>query len=163
MRILKMKQELVKDWMTREVVVVEPETTLPEAHRLMTDNQIRRLPVMENGRLVGVVTRGDVRGAEASDATSLSIWELQYLIARIKVKEIMTPDLITISQDSTIGQAAQVMLDYKISGLPVVDSDGKLVGIITESDIFRIVVQEWKQQPEGLHHETATVGASPIL
>jgi CBS domain-containing protein len=157
------KQELVRDWMTREVVVVEPETTLPEAHRLMTDKQIRRLPVMENGRLVGVVTRGDVRGAEASDATSLSIWELQYLIARIKVKEIMTPDPITISQDSTIGQAAQVMLDYKISGLPVVDSDGKLVGIITESDIFCIVVQEWKQQPEGLHHEITTVGVSPIL
>ena len=71
-----MKQELVKDWMTRDVVTVIPHTTLPEAHRLMTDNQIRRLPVMENGRLVGIVTRGDVRGAEASGATTLSIWEL---------------------------------------------------------------------------------------
>lgn len=158
-----MKQELVRDWMTREVVVVAPETTLPEAHHLMNDNQIRRLPVMKNGQLVGIVTRGDVRGAEASDATSLSIWELQHLIARIKVKEIMTPDPITISQDSTIGEVAQVMLDYRISGLPVVDSDGKLVGIITESDIFRIVVQEWKEQAEGLHHETVMVGASPIL
>jgi CBS domain-containing protein len=158
-----MKQELVRDWMTREVVVVAPETTLPEAHRLMNDNEIRRLPVMKNGQLVGIVTRGDVRGAEASDATSLSIWELQYLIAKIKVKEIMTPDPITISQDSTIGEASQVMLDYKISGLPVVDSDGKLAGIITESDIFRIVVQEWRKQPEGLRHETVMVGASPIL
>ena len=138
-----MKQELVKDWMTRDVVTVTPDTTLPEAHRLMTDNQIRRLPVMENGRLVGIVTRGDVRGAEASDATSLSIWELQYLIARIKVKEVMTHDPITISQDATIGEAAQVMLDYRVSGLPVVNGEGKLVGIITESDIFRIVVQEW--------------------
>jgi CBS domain-containing protein len=158
-----MKQELVRDWMTREVVVVAPETTLPEAHRLMNDNEIRRLPVMKNGQLVGIVTRGDVRGAEASDATSLSIWELQYLIAKIKVKEIMTPDPITVSQDSTIGEASQVMLDYKISGLPVVDSDGKLAGIITESDIFRIVVQEWRKQPEGLRHETVMVGASPIL
>ena len=158
-----MKRELVRDWMTPDVVTITPDTMLPEAHRLMTDNQIRRLPVMEGERLVGIVTRGDVRGAAASDATSLSIWELQYLIAKIKVNEIMTPDPIIISQDSTISEASQVMLDYKISGLPVVDSDGKLVGIITESDIFRIVVQEWKEQPEGLHHETVTVGASPIL
>jgi CBS domain-containing protein len=157
----KVKQELVRAWMTRDVVTVTPDTTLPEAHRLMTDKQIRRLPVMDNGRLVGIVTRGDVRGAEASDATSLSIWELQYLIARIKVKEIMTHDPVTISQDATIGEAAQVMLDHKISGLPVANGEGKLVGIITESDIFRIVVQEWKEQADGLHYETVMVGASP--
>jgi acetoin utilization protein AcuB len=157
------KQELVKDWMTRDVVTVAPDTTLPEAHRLMTDNQIRRLPVMDDGRLVGIVTRGDVRGAEASAATSLSVWELHYLIARINIDEIMTPDPVIISQDATIGEAAQVMLDNKVSGLPVVNGEGKLVGIITESDIFRIVVQEWKEQAEGLHYETVMVGASPIL
>jgi acetoin utilization protein AcuB len=140
-----MKQELVKDWMTRHVVTITTDTTLPEAHRLMTDSQIRRLPVMKNGCLVGIVTRGDVRGAEASEATTLSIWELHYLIAKIMVGEIMTPDPITISQDATIGEAAQVMLDNKISGLPVVDREGELVGIITESDIFRIVVQEWSK------------------
>ena len=158
-----MKQELVRDWMTPDVVTSTSDTTLPEAHRLMTDNQIRRLPVMENERLVGIVTRGDVRGAAASDATSLSIWELQYLIAKIKVKEIMTPDPITISQDSTISEAAQVMLAYRISGLPVVDSDGKLVGIITESDIFRISVQEWKEQTEELLYETFIAAPAPIL
>lgn len=158
-----MKQELVRDWMTRDVVTVSPDTTLPEAHRLMTDNQIRRLPVMENGRLVGIVTGGDVRGAEASDATLLSVWELHYLIAKIKIGEIMTPDPVIISQDATIGEAAQVMLDNKISGLPVVNGEGKLVGIITESDIFRIVVQGWKEQAESLSHETVMVGASPIL
>jgi acetoin utilization protein AcuB len=159
----RMKQELVRERMMRDVVTVTSDTTLPGAHRLMTDKQIRRLPVMDNGRLVGIVTRGDVRGAEASDATSLSIWELNYLIARIKVKEIMTHDPITICQDATIGEAAQVMLDHKISGLPVVDSEGRLVGIITESDIFRIVVQEWKEQADGLPYETVTVGASPGL
>jgi CBS domain-containing protein len=158
-----MKQESVKGWMTSDVVTVTPDTTLPEAHRLMTDNQIRRLPVIDNGRLVGIITRGDVRGAEASDATSLSIWELQYLIAKIKVKEIMTYDPIAISQDATIGQAAQVMLDNKVSGLPVVNGEGKLVGIITESDIFRIVVQEWKEQAQDLQYETVVVGASPML
>jgi len=168
MRRLKMKQELVRDWMTRKVVVVGPETTLPEAHRLITDNQIRRLPVMKNGQLVGIVTRGDVRGAEASDATSLSIWELHYLISKIKIEEIMTLDPISISQDATIGKAARLMLDYKISGLPVVDEQRRLVGIITESDIFRIVVQDWSElQGEGqgpsLRHETVIVGSSPTL
>ena len=150
-----MKQELVKDWMSRDVVTVMPDTTLPAAHRLMTDNQIRRLPVVKNNRLVGIITFGDVRGAEASEATMLSIWELNYLIAR----EIMTPDPITISQDATIGEAARAMLDNKISGLPVVDGQGRMVGIITESDIFRIVVQEWKEPAEGLHRETVMVGA----
>ena len=158
-----MKRELVKEWMRCDVVTAAPNTTLPDAHRLMTDNQIRRLPVMDNGRLVGIVTRGDVRGAEASDATSLSIWELQYLIAKIKVKDIMTHDPITISQDATIGEAAQVMLDNKISGLPVVNGEGKPGGIITESDIFRIVVHEWSEPAEDLHYETVMVSASPIL
>jgi acetoin utilization protein AcuB len=85
------------------------------------------------------------------------------LIAKIKIGEIMTPDPVIISQDATIGEAAQVMLDNKISGLPVANGEGKLVGIITESDIFRIVVQGWKEQTESLSHETVMVGASPIL
>ncbi len=138
-----MRQELVKDWMTRDVLTITPDTTLPEAHRLMIQNQIRRLPVMENGRLVGIITRGDVRGAEPSGATTLSIWELNYLISNLKVGQIMTTDPLTISQDATIGEAARLMMDNKISGLPVVDDDGKVAGIITESDIFRLIVTRW--------------------
>jgi acetoin utilization protein AcuB len=140
-----MKQELVKDWMTRDVVTIIPDTTLPDAHRLMDEKGIRRLPVLKDGRLVGIVTRGDVRGAEPSSATSLSIWELHYLLAKLTITEVMTRNPITISQDATIGEAAQVMLDSRISGLPVVDSGGKVVGIITESDIFRMVVQRWSE------------------
>lgn len=140
-----MKQELVKDWMTRDVVTIIPDTTLPDAHRLMDEKGIRRLPVLKDGRLVGIVTRGDVRGAEPSGATSLSIWELHYLLAKLTITEVMTRNPITISQDATIGEAAQVMLDSRISGLPVVDSGGKVVGIITESDIFRMVVQRWSE------------------
>jgi acetoin utilization protein AcuB len=142
-----MKLDLVKNWMTHDVITITPETTLPEAHKLMTDYQIRRLPVVKDGHLVGIVTRGDIRGAEASDATSLSVWELNYLLSKLKVKEIMTHHPIVISQEATIDKAAQVMLDNKISGLPVVDYHGKLVGIITESDIFRIVVQAWREVP----------------
>ena len=140
-----MKQELVKDWMTRNVVTITPDTTLPEAHRLMTENRVRRLPVMRNDFLVGIITLGDVRGAEPSGATSLSIWELNYLLSQLKIEEIMTRNLITISPYATIGQAAEVMLEHKVSGLPVVDGEMKLVGIITESDIFRMVVQGWQQ------------------
>ena len=87
-----MKKQLIKDWMTRDVISAAPETALPEAHRLMTENGIRRLVVVENGRLVGIVTRGDVRGAEPSEATTLSIWELNYLLAQLKISKIMTPD-----------------------------------------------------------------------
>jgi CBS domain-containing protein len=140
-----MKLELVKNWMTHDVITITPDTTLPEAHNLMTDYRIRRLPVVKDGRLVGIVTRGDVRGAEASDATSLSVWELNYLLSNLKIKEIMTHHPIVISQEATIDEAAQLMLENKISGLPVVDYQGKLVGIITESDIFRIVVQAWRE------------------
>jgi acetoin utilization protein AcuB len=137
------REELVKDWMTSEVISVAPDVRLPEAHRLMTDNNIRRLPVVKNDRLVGIVTRGDVRGAEPSDATSLTIWEVNYLISELKIKDIMVRNPLSILPNATLAEAAQLMLDNKISGLPVVDSSGKVIGIITESDIFRMVVQAW--------------------
>lgn len=140
-----MKQELVKAWMVRNVVTVTSNTAVPEAQQLMTEHKIRRLPVVENGHLVGIVTRGDIREADPSSVTSLSTWELNDLLAKMKVGQIMTPKPMSISQDATIGEAAQVMLEGKISGLPVIDSAGKLVGIITESDIFRLVVREWRK------------------
>jgi acetoin utilization protein AcuB len=140
---VKMKQELVSEWMTTNIVTVTPDTFLPEAHSLMTQKRIRRLPVMQDEQLVGIVTYGDVRGAEPSGATSLSIWEVNYLLSQLKVEEIMTPDPITIHPEATIGEAAQTMLQHKISGLPVVTWDGRMVGVITESDIFRMVVHDW--------------------
>jgi CBS domain-containing protein len=109
----------------------------------MTEKQIRRLPVMKKNLLVGIITRGDVREAEPSDVTSLNIWEMNYLLSKLKIKRVMTPNPITISGKVTIGEAAQVMLEHKVSGLPVIDHNGNLVGIITESDIFRIVIQKW--------------------
>lgn len=145
-----MKRELVRDWMTREIVTVTPETTLPEAHQIMMNEEIRRLPVVySDGRLAGIITLGDVRGAQPSPATSLSIWELNYLLSQLKVEKIMTPDPVTIHEDATIGEAARVMLENRISGLPVVDKAGKLAGIITESDIFSMVVlNEWSEEEE---------------
>lgn|SRR5690606_24959994 len=139
-----LKTELVRDWMTYDPVTISPENTLPDAHHLMKKHHIRRLPVVDDHHeLVGIVTLGDVRGAEPSGATSLSIWEVNYLISRLRVQEIMTPNPVTASEDAEVGEAAYLMLKYKVSGLPVLDATGRLTGIITESDIFRMVVQEW--------------------
>lgn len=139
-----MKNEIISEWMTPNPVTITPDTTLPEAHRIMKERSIRRLPIVANGQLIGIVTLGDVRGAEPSGATSLSIWEINYLVSRLRVTEIMTPDPVVVNVDSPVSRAAHLMLKYKVSGLPVVDYDGRLVGIITESDIFRMVARDWQ-------------------
>lgn len=140
-----MKQECVCDWMTREVITISPNTSLVEAHRLMMEKRIRRLPVIHDGRLVGIVTLGDVRGAEPAHASSLNIWESDHLLAKLKILEIMTQRPVTILEDARMWEAARIMLEKKFSGLPVVDEAGHLVGIITESDIFRLVATEWSK------------------
>lgn len=142
-----MKKELVRNWMTQDVITVKPQTSLPEAHQIMMDEEIRRLPVVDDkNNLVGIVTLGDVRGAQPSPATTLSIWELNYLLSSLSVEKIMTPQPMTIGPDATIGDAARTMLEHRVSGLPVINKDGKLAGIITESDIFSmVVIHEWSE------------------
>lgn len=136
-------EPLVREWMSPNPISIRPDTTLVDAHKIMTDNQIRRLPVLKGEKLVGIVTLGDVRGAEPSEATSLSIWELNYLLSRLTIDKVMSRDVISIHPSTPISEAAGVMLENRIAGLPVVE-DGRLVGIITESDIFRMVVERWK-------------------
>jgi acetoin utilization protein AcuB len=132
--------QLVGNWMTPDPVTVTPETTLPTAHRLMKEKNIRRLPVVHEGKLVGIVTWGDIREASASDATSLDIFELHTLLDKLPVRQFMTRNPITVHTITTIARAAQLMMEHKIGGLPVVDQHHRLVGIITESDIFRMLV-----------------------
>ncbi len=136
-----MRKNHVRDWMTPNPISIDPKTTLPEAHKLMKECHIRRLPVVDRGKLVGILTLGDIREASPSDASALSIFELNYLLAKLTVENIMTRDPLTIAPGATIREAAQLMLDHKIGSLPVVEGE-KLVGIITESDIFRVLVQE---------------------
>jgi CBS domain-containing protein len=131
--------------MTRVPVTCTSRTTLPEAHKLLMEKRIRRLLVVDDGKLVGIITRGDIRGAEPSGATTLSVWELHYLLARLTIGEIMTRNPITVSPETPIYQAAKIMLDKKIAGLPVVEGH-QVVGIITESDIFRLVVKAWDDE-----------------
>ncbi len=142
-----MRTALVREWMTTAPIVAAPDMTLPDALRIMKRHNIRRLPVCQDGKLVGIVTRGDLRGAQPSEATTLSVFELNYLVGRMTLDRIMTPDPVTVSPDTTISAAANIMLQRKISGLPVMEA-GNLVGIITESDIFRLVVRTWQQEEQ---------------
>ena len=136
-----MERLLVRDWMTPDPVTVDPETSLSAAYHLMKLNDVRRLPVVDDdGRLLGIVTIGDIREARPKESEHLSIWELHVKVASLKVREFMTPHPITVTPDTSIKQAAQLMLQHKIGGLPVVEG-GKLVGIITDSDIFRLLVE----------------------
>ena len=127
----------VKDRMTTTVITVEMETSMTEAFRLMKENDIRRLPVLEKGKVAGIITLTDLNQASPSSATSLSIHELNYLLAKTKIKDIIPKKqkLITVSPEAYIETAAKLMRQNTVSGLPVTEND-KLVGIITESDIF---------------------------
>lgn len=138
---MKIFEEKVQNWMSQEVVSVTPKTSIARATITMNEHFIRRLPVVNDGKLVGIVTKGDLREAQPSDATSLSIWELNYLLADLTVDKIMTRNVLTISPDAPLIDAAEIMLNEKISGLPVVDDHGHLIGVISESDVFRMVIQ----------------------
>jgi len=140
------KQLLVKDWMTKDVVTVSPDTPMLDAHQVMREKKIRRVPVVQNGKVVGIVTRSDVREAEPSDATTLNVWEINYLLAKLRVKDIMTSEVITVSPQDTIKTAATLLYENKIGALPVVENDNKLAGIITESDIFRILIAWFNEE-----------------
>jgi acetoin utilization protein AcuB len=132
---------LISDWMTREVISVEPDVSMMKVSKIMKEKHIRRLPVVDAGKkLLGIVTDRDIKEASPSKATTLDIHELYYLLSEIKVKDIMTVKPFTITPNNTIEKAALIMMEKRIGGLPVVDDQGKLVGIITESDIFKVLI-----------------------
>ena len=132
---------LVKEWMTKEVLTITPETSMMKASRLMKDKGVRRLPVVdENMRVVGIASDRDIKEASPSKATTLDMHELYYLLSELKIKDIMTKSPICAEPDDSVESVALVMMGRKIGGMPVVDKDRKIVGIITESDIFRVLV-----------------------
>lgn len=130
---------LVKNWMSFPVVTIEADDSMERAIKLMKDNCIKTLPVMENDKLVGIVTDRDLKRASASDATSLAIYELLNLFAKIKVKNIMIKDPVTVQPDFTIEEAANLLRKKGISGAPVVNGQNGLVGIITKNDLFKVL------------------------
>ncbi len=131
---------LVREWMASDVLTVDENTSMMKALHLMKENNIRRLPVLARGSLVGIISDRDLKEASPSKATTLDVHELYYLLAEIKVKEIMTKNPFTIHPDETVERAAVMMLEHKVSGLPVVNSKSELVGLITQSDVFRAFV-----------------------
>jgi CBS domain-containing protein len=137
------QEERIKHNMSRTLVSVTSKTTLPEAHQLMEDKGIRRLPVIEAGRLLGIVTMSDILSAKASNATSLSIWELNYLVSKLTTADVMSKNVITLSEEDSVAEAAKVMMNKKLGGVVVTDKKNKVIGIITESDIFKLVVRTW--------------------
>lgn len=132
---------LIKERMSRPVITVQPDVAIMDGMSLMEKEGIRRLPVVDKrGQLVGIISKKDILHAAPSDATSLSVWEVNRLISKIKIKGIMTEDVITIGEDTPMEEAARIMADNKVGGLPVV-RDSKVVGIITETDLFKIFLE----------------------
>jgi acetoin utilization protein AcuB len=131
---------LVKYWMSPQVFSIDADASMQDAVNLMKKYTIRMLPVTRKEKLVGVLTDRDLKRASASDATTLEIHELLYLLSKIKVKDIMSKNPITVSPDLTVEETAETLLKNKISGAPVLDDRGKIVGVITQSDIFKVLI-----------------------
>jgi len=132
---------LVKYWMSKPPITVDVKAYLKEAGGILKKNKIRQLPVMENGKLIGLLTDKDIKRAAPSEVTRFEhITELYDMISHIKIKDIMTRDPVTIPVDYPIDKAARVLLDSRLSGAPVVNEEGELVGVITQTDIFRVLV-----------------------
>jgi acetoin utilization protein AcuB len=130
----------VGERMSRPVISVSPDAPINEILAMFRTEHIRRAPVMKEGKLVGIVSERDLLNASPSSVTSLSVWELNYLISKVKIKDVMTKKVITVDADIPIEEAAKIMADKKIGGLPVVSS-GKVVGVITETDLFKILLE----------------------
>jgi len=132
---------LVRELMTPNPVTVRPETPVPDALRLMRERKVRRLPVVDgHGRLVGIVSDKDLLYASPSPATTLAVWEIPELLSKLKIEKVMTRDVITVSEKTPLEEAARLMADRKIGGLPVMQGPD-LVGIITETDLFKSLLE----------------------
>lgn len=142
---------LVRNWMNPTVLSVEAHTSMAEALNLMKENQIRTLPVFDREALVGVLTDRDLKRASASDATLLEIHELLHLLTRIKVRDIMSRNPITIPENYTVEEAAEVLRDHHFSGAPVVDAKGRMVGMISQNDLFNALMSLTGIKRRGIH------------
>src|SRR5829696_1586974 len=149
----------VGERMSRPVISVSPDDPINEVLAMFRNEHIRRAPVMKGGKLVGIVSDRDLLNASPSSATTLSVWELNYLISKVLIKNVMTKKVITVDKDTPIEEAARIMADKKIGGVPVV-SAGKVVGMITETDLFKIFLELMGARQKALR-VTATIEDKP--
>ena len=138
----------VRDIMTSPAIVITPDTPIPAAMALMREKNIRHLPVVENDRLIGIISRGDLREASISEAINADIYELNFMLNRLAVSKLMSRKVLTVTPEAPIVHAAELMTENKISGLPVVDPDGAVIGIVTESDLLRMLVRKLRDAEE---------------
>jgi CBS domain-containing protein len=148
-----MERTRVRDIMSSPAITVSPDTALPAANALMKEKEIRHLPVLEKGRLVGIVSRGDLREASISASINADQYELHFLLNKLTVGKLMTRKVRTVAPDALVVDAADLMTEHKIAGLPVVDAEGAVVGIVTESDLLKMLVRRLRaadeQKPAG--------------
>ncbi len=133
---------IVANWMTAPVISLRPEDSIATAVSLMKQKRIRRIPIVnDSGELVGIVSDRDLKEVSPSRASTLDIWELHYVLDRLKLSDVMTKKPWTVKPETPIEKAAQLMMQKRVEGLPVLDDDRKLVGIVTEGDVFRALVE----------------------
>ncbi len=154
---------LVRERMTPNPITVSPETSFDDALKLMREKKIRRLPVVDKqGNLVGIAVEKDLLFASPSPATSLSVFEIHYLLAKLQVREIMTKRVITVDEDCPLEEAARIMVDQKIGSLPIMRGN-QLVGIITETDIFGTMAEVLGGRTPGLRIELRIANAKGVI
>ena len=149
----------VGDRMSRPVISVAPEAPINDVLAMFKSEHIRRAPVISKGKLVGIVSETDLLNASPSDVSTLSIWEMNYLISKVKIKDVMTKKVVSVGKETPIEEAARIMADQKIGGMPVVDRD-KVVGMITETDLFKVFLELMGARDKGIR-VTATIEEKP--
>ncbi len=150
----------ISEYMKSPVITVTPDSLLDEALRTMHEHQIRRLPVVEKGKLVGLVTRHSLRETAPSSAIPLSIWGTHYQLAKMKIRDVMVTDVITVTPEDTVEEAAALFEQKKIETLPVVDKDNNLIGIITGNDLFRLLTQVFGFGQKGIRLHISGLGGT---
>ena len=150
---------LVGERMSRPVISVSPDAPINEVLTMFKKERIRRAPVIKDGKLVGIISQTDLLNASPSPVTTLSIWEVNYLISKVTVKRVMSKKVITIDADTPIEEVARIMADNKIGGIPVKDND-RVVGMITETDLFKIFLELMGARDKGIR-VTATIEDKP--
>jgi CBS domain-containing protein len=135
----------VQQCMTHPAMTVGSSMSVRLAQQLMRDYHIRHLPVVDNNRLVGILSSGDIRRASPSNATSLSVWEMRALWEQLKVDAVMSHRVISVTPETSMLEAVRLMYEHRFNSLPVVDDSGHVVGILTEVDVFLQIINESEQ------------------
>jgi len=155
---------LVQNRMSAPAVTITPDTVFRDAMKLMRHRRFRRLPVVDKaGELVGIVAERDMLHLSTSHGPALSVWELNYLLSSVEIRQVMTKDVIITTGDTPIEDAARLMADHKIGGLPVVDERRHVIGVITETDIFKAFVEMFSGGHAGLRLTLAAPQESDLL